>query len=160
MPTATTTETYQQMRARFQREFDEFPFLFAFSDEQFDSALAERGWKESQLVRVMPGGFVQRNDLKRLHSMINSHDCELRAAMTDYDFAYRAFLDEMSNHEYHLDTWQADWDVCSCFGDAEYIVDKDGPAYLAEMGYADVTQRAYRDARRRFYQLCDENGWW
>lgn len=154
------TETYHEMRERFQREFNEFPFLFAFSNEQFDRALAEKGWSEGELVRVMPGGFIRKRDARRLRAMTTAHDRELRAAMADYDFAYRAFLDEMGNHEYHLDTWQADWDVVSCFGDAEYVVGKDGPAYLAEMGYGEVTRQAYLDAHRRFYQLCDENGWW
>lgn len=157
---ATATETYQEMRARFQRDFDEFPFLFAYSNEQFDQALAERGWKESELVRVMPGGFIRKQDAKRLREMTDNHDRELRERMTDHDFAVDAFIFEMGNHEYHLDTWQGDWDVCSMFGNAEYVTGKDGPAYLAEMGYGQVTQDAYRDARRRYYQLCDERGWW
>lgn len=156
----TKTETYRELRARFQRDINTFPLLFAFSNEQFDHALKEKGWSEGELVRVMPGGFVREQDVGRLHAMSCAHDRELRASMAGYDFAYQAFLYEMGDHEYHLDTWQADWDVCSCFGDADYVVDKDGPAYLAEMGYGEVTQRAYRDARRRFYQLCDENEWW
>lgn len=158
MPTAT--ETYQEMRARFQREFDDFPFMFAYSNEQFDRALADRGWKESELVRIMPGGFIRKQDARRLREMTDAHDRELRERMTERDFAVSAFICEMANHEYHLDSWQGNWDVVSCFGDAEYVVDKDGPTYLAEMGYDKTTQDAYRDARRRYYQLCDEKGWW
>lgn len=158
MPTAT--ETYQEMRARFQREFDDFPFLFAYSNEQFDRAVAERGWKESDLVCVMPGGFIRKQDARRLREMADAHDRELRARMAERDFAVNTFIFEMDNHEYHLDTWQGDWDVVSCFGDADYVVDKDGPTYLAEMGYGKTTQQAYRDARRRYYQLCDKNSWW
>lgn len=160
MPTETKTETYEQMRDSFQCEFNAFPFLFAFSNEQFDEALAEKGWSEDELVRVMPGGFVRKQDVGRLRQMAHDHERDLRESMADYDFAVDAFVYEMGNHEYHLDHWQADWDVCSCFGDAPYVVDKDGPTYLQEMGYGETTIQAYRDARGRFYQLCDENDWW
>jgi hypothetical protein len=34
-----------------------------------------------------------------------------------------AFLYEMNNHEYAIN-WQADWDVCSCFGECEYGINK------------------------------------
>ena len=156
----TSTETYQEMRARFQRDFDDFPFLFAYSNEQFDRALAERGWSEADLIRIMPGGFIHKQDARRLRKMTDDHDRELHERMAERDFAVQAFIFEMGNHEYHLDTWQGDWDVCSMFGDAEYVVDKDGPAYLAEMGYGEITQDAYRDARRHYYQLCDENSRW
>ena len=49
--------------------------------------------------------------------------------MFNPDFAEGAFLYEIGNNEYMIN-WQADYDVCSCFGYVEYQNNKDYHSFL------------------------------
>lgn len=58
-----------------------------------------------------------------------------------------AFLREMFNHEYGIN-WQADFDVCSCFGDCSSVRDyEDIKELFAACKFSDVQRSAYMAAR-------------
>ena len=61
-----------------------------------------------------------------------------------------AFLYEMFNHEYGIN-WQADFDVCSCFGDCSGVRDyTDADELFAACNFSDVQRAAYMAARREY----------
>ncbi len=74
------------------------------------------------------------------------------------EYMESAFLYEMGNHEYMIN-WQADWDVCSCFGECTYGESKDYRDYLKEMGKENLIP-AYRRAKAKHYKLAEENDWY
>lgn len=66
-----------------------------------------------------------------------------------------AFLCEMLNHEYGIN-WQADFDVCSCFGDCSTVRDYTNARDLfAACNFSEVQRAAYMDAQKEYYKNFD-----
>jgi len=152
--------TYTEYKSARQGEFNALPIFWAFSDEQFEEAMQERGLTMNDTDKIFSigaGGFALKSDKDAFLAFLNNKD-PLLELMKDPAFAESAFLYEMQNHEYGIN-WQGDWDVCNCFGNCEYAVDKTGPDYLREMGYDENVVNAYTLARRRYYKLAEENEW-
>lgn len=150
--------TYTQYREQRQKEVNALPLFFAFSDSQFEKEMAKRNLTLSaedlkKIVRVVNGGFCLKEDLPAVHAFFENDPLE--KYMNNKTFARGAFLYEMRNHEYGIN-WQADWDVCSCFGHCEYGDDKDYTDYLKEMGYGDKQIQAYAAARATYYRTCKD----
>lgn len=101
-------ESYREMRERQQKEFNELPLGFAFSNEQFADMM--KGWgldpdKDlDKIYRIPAGGFVQKKDHAHLHEVLDRHEAEMEAAKaSDVDgtgFLYQMFRYELANHEY------------------------------------------------------------
>ena len=141
---------YDEWRVKRQSEFNALPIFFAFSNEQFEAALAARGLTRENLdqVRKVAGGFCLAKDKPD----------ELPELMKDAEFAEGAFYSEMCNHEFGINC-QGAWDVCRCFGEPEYYEGKSGAAYLREMGYGEETIKAWGRAKQRYYKAAEAGEW-
>lgn len=101
-------ESYRELRDRQQKEFNELPYGFAFSDKQFDEIMGKWGLDPEKdldkIYRIPGGGFIQKKDHKHFHEVVDRHAAELEAAkQSDADgtgFLYQMFLFELDNHEY------------------------------------------------------------
>lgn len=101
-------ESYRELRDRQQKEFNELPLGFAFSDKQFDEMMGKWGLDPEKdldkIYRIPGGGFIQKKDHKHFHEVVDRHAAELEAAkQSDADgtgFLYQMFLFELDNHEY------------------------------------------------------------
>ena len=95
---------YVELKQKHQAEVNDFPMVFAFSNEQFAEAMAKLGLQEDDLDKVYKfgdtGGIYRREDAERLHSMFRRHDAEMAEAMQEPAFALEAFDYELSNHEF------------------------------------------------------------
>ena len=110
-------QEYMDLRSRHQKEFDEFPIVYAFNDEQLKEALEKLGATKEQCVSVFGhGDIVRREDANALISLLDRQREELLQQLRDDPiFAEAAFLYEMDNHEYAIN-WSGDEDVLDCFG--------------------------------------------
>ncbi len=73
-------------------------------------------------------------------------------AMADnFEYWKSAFLQEMANHEYHIN-WQADYDTLSAFGSISCYGEDDIERYFDELHFTDTQKEAYRAARREYMQ--------
>lgn len=82
------------------------------------------------------------------------HDLESAqlAAADDFGYWKNAFLTEMHNHEYGIN-WQADYDVCSCFGPCSGVQDHESLSQLFDAcQFSDLQRNAYRDARAEYFR--------
>lgn len=98
-------ESYRQMQERHQKEMNDFPIAFAYSDQQFDDGMRKLGLDPSEtdkVVRVFYGAFIRREDYDALMEMFERHSKEERDAFikNEDDWAYHAFRYELANHEY------------------------------------------------------------
>lgn len=96
---------YAELKNKIQKEFDEFPFGFAFSNEQFERMKEELGVKEdSELLSIGAGGFIRKTDEKALDELINGKEKRMKDAIasdpTGEGFIKDMFLYELANHEY------------------------------------------------------------
>jgi hypothetical protein len=130
--------TYQEYREKRQKEFDALPIFYAYSNKQLEEELAVRGLTMNDLKQVGRikgiGGFFLLKDRPIIAEYFNKPD-ELVELMKDTEFAVQAFLYEMDNHEYAINYYQGDYDVCSCFCKCEWSEYKTYTDYLEEANH-------------------------
>lgn len=110
-------QEYMDLRSRHQKEFDEFPIVYAFNDEQLKEALEKLGATKEQCISVFGhGDIVRREDADKLIKLLDRQREELLQRLRDDPiFAEAAFLYEMDNYEYAIN-YSGDEDVLDCFG--------------------------------------------
>lgn len=107
------------------------PVFFAYYDKK-DADFVKRG---EELLAALEKAEPQKDNAKYWKS---------------------AFLYEMFNHEYGIN-WQADFDVCSCFGNCSSVSDIDDiDALFSACNFSDVQRAAYMDARREYSKQSAE----
>lgn len=102
---------YSVLRARQQKEIDAFPFMFAFSQKQFDEGMARLGLKPTdtdKIYSIGAGGYIRKSDSPAMHEMLDRHVAEMQAAIdadeTGEGFVVDMFIYELDNHEFSY-TW-------------------------------------------------------
>jgi hypothetical protein len=105
---------YSELKKQHQKEVNEFPFIFAFSNKQLAEGMAKLGLKEDEtnkLISIGNGGFIRKTDKEALNEMFNRHEKELKKAIsedsTGEGFIYQMFDYELANHEYCI-TYEID----------------------------------------------------
>jgi len=94
---------YSEWKTKKEKEYNAFPFIFAFSNDQFKKAMNKIGLTEKdtdKLYSIGGGGYILKTDSKRLNEMTERFDSELKENFKNYDFAFSAFSYELANHEY------------------------------------------------------------
>lgn len=152
--------TYQEYRKKEADEIQALPIFYAFSNEQLEKALNERGLTMDDTDKLYrlgdTGGFYLKKDADIIRAHFTKKD-ELHDLMeNDYDFALSAFNYELDNHEYAINTYQGDWDVCSCFCKCEWQEGKGYVEYLTEGGYSRKVIEAYAQARQEHFKRAED----
>lgn len=99
---------YLELKTKHQKEVNEFPMFFAFSNEQFEKGMLKFGYTPDQTDMIYKlgntGGFYRRSDADALHEMFDRHERERTEAIasdpTGDGYIYDMFLYELRNHEY------------------------------------------------------------
>lgn len=98
---------YQELRDRQQKEFNDFPFMWAFNKKQFAEGMEKLGLKETDTDKIYSiggGGFIRKTDSEALHEMLDRQTAEMKKAIADdptgEGFIYDMFDYELANHEY------------------------------------------------------------
>jgi hypothetical protein len=100
--------TYSELRQKQQKEVDDFPFFFAFSNKQFEEGMAEFGLEPNDTNKIYrlsdTGDYYLRSDTDRLCEMFERHIKEVQtqidADTTGEGFIFEMFNYELANHEY------------------------------------------------------------
>ena len=105
---------YSALKSKHQEETNVFPMGFAFSNEQFETAMRGLGLEPTdtdKVVSIGAGAFCKTSDVTPLNEMLDRHRKELQDAIdsdsTGDGFIYTMFRYELSNHEFGY-TWEAD----------------------------------------------------
>lgn len=99
---------YAEMNSRHQAAVNALPLKFAFSNEQFERAMAELGLKPTDTDKIyklgIGGGFYRKTDAELVRKTFEDNSKELETAIaedkTGKGFIYEMFLYELRNHEY------------------------------------------------------------
>lgn len=98
---------YSELRQKQQKEVDEFPFGFAFSNEQFKEMMEKFGLSENdtdKIYSIGAGGYIRKSDADAMHEMFTRHEKERQQEIeNDKDssgYIYDMFKYELDNHEY------------------------------------------------------------
>lgn len=103
----TEANQYQELKDKHQKEFNEFPIGFAFSDEQFKEQMEKLGLTvddEDKVVGIGAGGFIRKDDVEKFKEMNTRHRAEEEEAIkndtTGEGYIKDMFDYELANHEY------------------------------------------------------------
>ena len=106
MKTTTKRETYPELRARHQKEFDDFEgIFFAFSNEQFKEGMHKVGLQPEEVKKVYSipgGGFVRRDRADALENLFDRQYDELKEFEADKENLIQALRFELWNHEFDV----------------------------------------------------------
>jgi len=99
---------YTELKQKHEKEFNEFPIFFAFSNKQFEEGMAKFGLKPTDTDKIYrfgnSGGYYLRTDNERLCEMLKRYDKELQdtidADSTGEGFIFEMFDYELADHEY------------------------------------------------------------
>ncbi len=98
---------YAALRKEQEKEIDAFPFMWAFSQKQFEEGMAKLGLEPTDTDKIYSignGGYIRKTDAKRMGEMFTRHTEQMQAAInadpTGEGFVADMFLYEMDNHEY------------------------------------------------------------
>ena len=83
-----------------------------------------------------------------------------RTTLDNYDWWVDAIFSEMCNHEYGIN-WQADFDTLSAFGCPIWRGEENQSLteWFADVNFTDTQKKAYFEARRKYFNKADEEGW-
>lgn len=98
---------YSELLEKQREEINAFPFMWAFSNKQFEEGMAKLGLSPSDTDKIYSiggGGYIRKTDSDALHEMMTRHEAEKQAAMdadeTGDGFIFDMFNYELANHEY------------------------------------------------------------
>lgn len=99
---------YKVLSDKHQKEINEFPISFAFSNQQFAEGMKKLGLSPDDTDKVYKlgesGGFYRREDAEKLNEIFARHRKEMQDEIdndpTGDSFIYDMFNYELSNHEY------------------------------------------------------------
>lgn len=164
-----TYQQYRQYREQRQSEFNALPIFYAFNNEQLERGMKTHWDKPGRcpmvknakkyLFSIGAGGFYFKHHSEIIRDWLTKPD-PIDELLKDPKFAEDAFYYEMENHEYHINYYQGNWDVLSCFGNVEYRDDDSYEEYFKELGFEEQTKEAYRKARKRFLHDADKYDWY
>ena len=100
---------YVELKERQQKEVNEFPMGFAFSNEQLKEGMEKLNVSSTdELLSIGAGGFIRKTDREAFKNMMARHNKEFNEAIeadtTGEGFIYQMFNYELANHEYCI-TW-------------------------------------------------------
>lgn len=105
---------YDEIKEKHQKRVNEFPFMFAFSNEQFDKGMKELGLDPSdtdKIVSIGGGGFIRKTDIENYNKMWDElrkeHNDLIEADKTGDGYIKDMFVSELENHEYCI-TYELD----------------------------------------------------
>ncbi len=98
---------YVILKEKLQKEFNEFPIKFAFSNQQFEEGMKELGLNVNDTDKIVPisaGGFIRKSDVEAFNEMNKRHREEEKKAIendpTGEGYIKDMFEYELANHEY------------------------------------------------------------
>lgn len=98
---------YLKLKQKQQKEVNEFPFGFAFNNQQFKDMMKEFGLKEKDTDKIYSlgaGSYIRKSDSEAMEQMFARHrkeiEDEIKKDIDGTGFIYEMFRYELSNHEY------------------------------------------------------------
>lgn len=105
METVQKFESYQQLKARHQKESDDFKgIFFAYSNIQFAEGMVKVGLNPkrdiNEIYSLGAGGYILKSRSSALHDMMTRHSKEHTQRNKDEKFLVNSIAYELANHEY------------------------------------------------------------
>lgn len=98
---------YLKLKKRHQKELNDFPFGFCFSEKQFEEMMRKFGLNPKdtdKIYSIGAGGYIRKSDSSKMEEMFARQRKEMLQEIekdkTGKGFIYDMFSYELANHEY------------------------------------------------------------
>ena len=98
---------YLEIKRQIQEEYNNFPFMWAFSNKQFKEGMKKLGLKPTdtdKIISIGAGGYMRKSDIQAFKDMTKRcKDLKNKAIAEDVTgdgYIYEMFYHELANHEY------------------------------------------------------------
>jgi hypothetical protein len=95
---------YIELKKEIERRYNEFPFMFAFNNEQFKEGLKKLNAEVNEICSLGAGGYIRKADIQKFNDLTKwAKNAQKEAIKADVDgsgFIKDMFLYELGNHEY------------------------------------------------------------
>ena len=97
--------TYVEFKEKRQKEINELPMYFAFSDKQFNELMVKLGYNDENvflkdIMTIGGGSIILKKDKELIMNTFDRIDKELTENFKNDEFLESAFEYELVNHEY------------------------------------------------------------
>ena len=97
--------TYVEFKEKRQKEINELPMYFAFSDKQFNELMVKLGYNDenvflNDIMSIGGGSIILKKDKELVMNTFDRIDKELTENFKNDEFLESAFEYELGNHEY------------------------------------------------------------
>lgn len=97
--------TYTEFKEKSQKEINELPMYFAFSDKQFNELMVKLGYDDENvflkdIMTIGGGSIILKKDKELVMNTFDRIDKELTENFKNDEFLESAFEYELGNHEY------------------------------------------------------------
>uniref|UniRef100_A0A6M3JP64 Uncharacterized protein n=1 Tax=viral metagenome TaxID=1070528 RepID=A0A6M3JP64_9ZZZZ len=96
-------ETYQELKARQQKELNEFEgVFFAFDNTQFAEGMkkVDATDAKAEIYSLGAGGYIRKDRSKKFHEMLKRQDEEKKHRKKEEKFLFDSLVYELQNHEF------------------------------------------------------------
>jgi len=91
---------YLILKKNHEKEINDFPMFFAFSNEQLEEGLKKLKTTEKNIRSLGYGGFIKSEDVKKYQNMLLNQSREHKNNMQKKGYVYQMFKYELANHEF------------------------------------------------------------
>ena len=97
--------TYMEFKEKRQKEVNELPMYFAFSDKQFNELMVKLGYNDENvflkdIMTIGGGSIILKKDKELVMNTFDRIDKELTENFKNDEFLESVFEYELGNHEY------------------------------------------------------------
>lgn len=112
-------ESYQQLKARHQKEVNDFPLGAAFSEKQVEEMMCAFGLPNdktgyAQIASLGYGVYIKKSDIPAWREMTRRHNEEIQQFRKDKEALRTALIHEFADHESQYS--RDDETICACVG--------------------------------------------
>jgi len=83
-----------------QKEINEFPIFFAFSEEQMNEGLKKFNCTKKEIVTIGYCGFIKKENEKDYSELMEKQHKREEELRKDKEYQFQMFRYELANHEY------------------------------------------------------------
>ena len=136
-----------------------------FHNDEEEKAWEKRQKEEYPLYADIAFGYFKEADrdfVTRLYSLYDVLNQRREESEKDYEYLKKAYYYELSNHEYHINNYQGDYDTLSAFGNIKWHGQgkEAREMYYKELHFTETQIKAFEDARREFLNDAVKNDWY
>lgn len=138
-------------------------FYYASTEEEKAERLIQRAEHPVHCAAAL--GCFKEEDADFAKQITDLHEqlCrQMEDTVNNYEYQKSAFYYELGNHEYHINTYQGDWDTLRAFGNITWK--GQGKAareeYYKELNFTPTQIKAFEDARREYMKKADYEDWY